>query len=443
MLNVLYLPIARKTFNTEAADQLRIESEDLLRQSVHVLTPGELVTSPDELEVFLNNQETEIDLIVYQSLTFADGEFIQAAIDQFNAPVIVWSVREPAVGGRLQLNSLTGGNSTSHVLRSNNHSYSFLFGNPDEEATIERLTGLLRVMNTVREMKKLNIGVVGEHPPGFYFSGTETKQLQAVFGAEITKVDLYEAFSRAKEMPEEKWKPEVDIAEKNIMSLNRNDETVKRFAQFTAAMRDYIGEKDLSALAIRCWPDFFNELGAAACSTLSHLTDESMVSACESDIHGSLSMFILNRLSGGKAPYLGDMVHINEENNALVFWHCGAGAYSLAREATGAQPGVHPNRKLGLTMEFGLKAGEVTLFRVGHTPEGYRLLVFKGEALDVPQRFDGTTVEVAVKQPVQQVMQTLMEEGFEPHYALVHADVTNEIKEIGRLLNLPIVEIEA
>ncbi|PRO65851.1 sulfoquinovose isomerase [Alkalicoccus urumqiensis] len=443
MLTVLYLPIARKTFNTDVADTLRQETEELLQETVELISPMELMTSPDDLDAFLQDVSSPPDAIVYQSLTFADGEFIQAAVDRYSIPVIVWSVREPEVGGRLQLNSLTGGNSTSHVLRSNSHPYSFLFGNPDEAAVQERLGSLFRVMDTVKQVKSLNIGVIGEHPPGFYFSGTDTGELHDVFGAKVTTVDLYDAFARAKDVPEERWLPEVETAEKQVLTLNRDDATVQRFAQFTSAMREYIAEENLSALAIRCWPDFFNELGAAACSTLSHLTEESMVSACESDIHGALSMFILNRLSAGRAPYLGDMVHVNEENNALVFWHCGAGAYSLAREATGAQPGVHPNRKLGFTMEFGLKAGEVTLFRVGHTPEGYRLLVFKGEALDVPQRFNGTTVEIGLKQPVHSVMQELMEEGFEPHYALVHADVTKEIREIGRLFNLPVVEIEA
>src|SRR5699024_1086277 len=100
-------------------------------------------------------------------------------------------------------------------------------------------------------------------------------------------------------------------------------------------------------------PEFFNQLGAAACSTLSQFTEDGIVSACESDIHGSVSMYILQELSEGQPPYLGDLVHVNHESNSAVFWHCGAGAYSLARPQEGARAGVHPNRKLGFTMEFG------------------------------------------------------------------------------------------
>ncbi|PYZ92619.1 hypothetical protein CR194_13185 [Salipaludibacillus keqinensis] len=442
--SILYLPIARKTFNMEEAEKIWKASSDLLSKTCrYVKEPEYLITSPDELEDFLATVDVDVDTIVYQSVTFADGEFIQATINKIKVPVVVWSVREPVVGQRLMLNSLTGGNSTCHVLQSNNRSFSFVFGNPDEAQVKDTLASHLSVTKTIYNTSRLCIGVVGDHPPGFYFSGTNKEKLQHTFGVTLKDVDLLHAFKEAKEVPEERWKKEVDTAENKIIGLNRNDETVMRFAQFTVKMRDYIEEEKLSALAIRCWPDFFNELGAAACSTLSHLTDESMVSACESDIHGSLSMYILNQLSGGAAPYLGDMVHINQENNAMVFWHCGAGAYSLASQRTGAKAGVHPNRKMGLTMEFGLKPGKVTIFRVGATPEGYRLLVFTGEALDVPQRFNGTTIEVAVEKDVQEVMQELMLEGFEPHYAIVHADVRGQIKEFGRLLNLPVVEINS
>src|SRR5699024_9740730 len=192
-----------------------------------------------------------------------------------------------------------------------------------------------------------------------YFSGTDEKKLKDQFGIDVIRMDLQEAFNKSKQMPEEKWEKEISRAKEQVVGLNSSDETVIRFAQFSSFVREEIHRLNISALSIRCWPEFFNELGAAACSTLSQFTEEGVVSSCESDIHGALTMFTLQELSGGEAPYLGDMVHVNEASNSVVFWHCGAGAYSLAHPGQGAQPGVHPNRKLGFTMEFGLKPGKV------------------------------------------------------------------------------------
>nr|WP_234946581.1 MULTISPECIES: hypothetical protein [Bacillaceae] len=436
--NILYVPIGRKTFDLEAGEAYRLQSSEWLNATcAKVIEPNGILTSVEELEAFLQEAKHEkIDTILYQSVTFADGEFMVEILKHRKEPVIVWSVREPSVGGRLRLNSLTGGNSTSNVLRNHNHTFAFVFGNPDEQKLQDKLTKQLKVSRVLAQLNELTIGVVGEHPPGFFFSDTNEQELKEALGVNLYKMDLQTAFKECVELPKEEWLPAIERAEQQVIGLNRSDETVTKFAQFSTYVKKHIEAHDIQAIAVRCWPDFFNDLGAAACSTLSQFTEDGVVSSCESDIHGSVSMFVLQQLSGGKAPYLGDLVHVNEENNSVVFWHCGAGAYSLAREETGATAGVHPNRKLGFTMDFGLKAGGVTIFRVSHTPEGYRLLIMKGEALDSPQHFQGTSVEVALQKDVTETLYEVMNEGFEPHFALVYDDVVEELVELGRMLGI-------
>ncbi|WP_319830078.1 sulfoquinovose isomerase [Bacillus solitudinis] len=436
---VLYLPIGRKTFDLEAAEEHRKQSSAFLNSMVEeVVEPENIITSPDELEGFLKNVDTEtIVTTIYQSVTFADGEFVLSVINKVKAPIVVWSVREPSVGGRLRLNSLTGGNSSSHVLRSEQHAYSFVFGNVDEGHVQRSFKVKLAVQQVARQLQLLKIGVVGKHPPGFFFSDTNDKLLQKQLGPTVTYFDLHTAFEECVKLPRSKWEGMMESAQKQVIGLNRTDETVEKFAQFSTYVKDVIEKEGITAIAVRCWPDFFNELGAAACSTLSQFTEDGLVSSCESDIHGAISMFILREFSNGSAPYLGDMVHINEASNSAVFWHCGAGAYSLAHPETGAKVGVHPNRKLGFTMEFGLKPGRVTLFRLGYTKsDGYRLLIMRGYALDTPQRFNGTSVEVQLETDVSETLYKLMEEGFEPHYAIVYDDVAEELIELGRQLGI-------
>lgn len=437
---ILYVPIGRKTFDLEVGETHRAQASEYLNEvSDGVIEPEKIITSPEELEEFLSHVDAEnVKLVIYQSVTFADGEFIQLVVNKVKAPVVVWSVREPSVGGRLRLNSLTGGNSTSHFLRSADHTYSFVFGNSDEAQVREKIENQLSVVKVIGKLSNLKIGVVGEHPPGFFFSDTNTELLKEEIGPRVVDVDLYEAFEESAKLPKEQWGKMVERAEQQVIGLRKNDETVKRFAQFTTYIDEKIKRENITGLAVRCWPDFFNELGAAACSTLSQFTEDGIVSSCESDIHGSISMFILRELTNGEAPYLGDLVHINEASNSAVFWHCGAGAYSLANPTTGAQMGVHPNRKIGFTLEFGLKPGLVTLFRLSYTEkDGYRLLILRGNALDTPQRFNGTSVEVALETDISRTLYSLMEEGFEPHYALVYGDVVNKLIELGRHMNIP------
>ena len=131
-----------------------------------------------------------------------------------------------------------------------------------------------------------------------------------------------------------------------------------------------MGENRIGALCSRCWPDFFTEFGTPVCSVLSLLNANGVSASCESDAYGALSMFIGSDLTG-RSCFFGDPVSMNETEGTITFWHCTAAGErgDLARKDTGAQVGVHPNRKIGPVMDFGCAACEhVTLFRVGRKP---------------------------------------------------------------------------
>ena len=207
---------------------------------------------------------------------------------------------------------------------------------------------MFNVQHVAQKLKQLKIGVIGAHPPGFYFSDTNEELLKKQLGVSVVQIELRRVFEESVKLPREQWEPALNRAAQQVVGLNASDKTVERFAQFYTYVKQLIAEQRLSALAIRCLPEFFTEFGAAACSTLSQFTEEGIVASCESDIHGSISMFILHHISGGKAPYLGDLVHVNEASNSAVFWHCGAGAYSLAHPRTGARAGVTLTEKSDL-----------------------------------------------------------------------------------------------
>lgn len=435
---VLFLPTARLTFDVELAEKIFAESKALLEQmqDVEAIIPEGLLTDPDMLKTFVETEGLAADVILFQDTTFTDGEFIQNAIDLVPVPVIIWGLKEPSIGGRLRLNSLTGVMSTANCLTNNERPYLYTRGNPDEAATVKSLDSQINVLTTIKKMRDLTIGVIGNYPGGFFFSGANEIDLRNAFGVDLKHYELHDWFDLAKEVEEADYQPEIAFAEKQIVGLNKTDHTVKRFAQFVKVAKDYISNDQLSAIAMRCWPDFFLELKAAPCGVFSQLTEQGFPTACEADIHGSLSMYILQLLTKGNAPYMGDVVNIVPENNSIILWHCGFAPYSIANPETGATAGVHPNRKIGLAMDFGIKPGEVTLFRVGYGPKGYRFVISKGEALDVPNSYQGTSAEIKLERNADEFVTHTVDEGVEPHFAMVHGDVTKELLEMARVLNI-------
>ena len=170
----------------------------------------------------------------------------------------------------------------------------------------------------------------------------------------------------------------------------------------------------------RCWPDFFTAYGTPVCAVLSLLNDDGVAAACEADVYGALSMWVGRELSG-RPVFFGDPVSLNEGENTITYWHCGAAACALARKDTGAQIGVHPNRKIGPAMDFGCEAmDDVTVFRIGREPDGsFRFLIAEGQALDKPKQFIGTSVVVRTDAPSRETVEDSVQAGFEPHFAVI------------------------
>ena len=147
---------------------------------------------------------------------------------------------------------------------------------------------------------------------------------------------------------------------------------------------------------------------------------------------------LIGHLLSGQAVFFGDPVAVDAEANTITFWHCGAGAPSLAREAEGPAVGVHANRKIGPTMNFGCKAADaVTVFRVGQCADGrFRFFVGTGSAVDAPRQYQGTSLKVRWNGGVEFMVRHAVEAGWEPHFAIIYGDVEAELLALAKLYGL-------
>lgn len=428
----------RPTFDLEAARAILGDSKRALGAlPLELVAASELLTDPAAVGAFAREvSQRGADLIVCQFTTFVDDRFVASAALPDGPPIALWALREaPPVGARLRLNSLTGANLAGSRLARARHPFRFAFGNPDDPAVGARLAAIARAAAQARRLNRMAVLVVGDQPDGFSFATPGSGR------AKVAHLPLATLFSRARAVPEEEYAPLVAAAEaavRGIDALPRDQ--VTKFGQALAVVAAEAERVGADAVAVRCWPEFFTEYGAAACSLVSALNDRGVAAACEADVLGAMTMDLLSALTGGPA-YLGDLAAIDDCRNAAIFWHCGAGAFGLAAPQSGAVAGRHPNRQLGFTLEFALKPGTVTIARLGETEGGLRLLVGGGESLDAPQRFLGTaaTVRLDGNAPLAPRVGRLIEAGWEPHYALAYGDVRAELEDVAALAGMPCV----
>ena len=433
-----YIPIGVGTFHLESAQKEFEASVALLKSlSQDVVCPDKMLLTLDDLSAFLDTIQP--DVIVLQNITFANAAYASEVLKRFSCPILLWTLREPVIdGGRLRLNSLTGAYSAANAIHAfrGEGQFEYVFGAPQDENVRAELHTMLQAAKVLYGLRRLKLCAIGHTPQGFGFGRALDAELLKNFGVSLEAIEARELIDRAKSYSDEDCADYLEKAKAAVAGLDQTPEkNVKDFARLYKAYSEYVAENGIGAISSRCWPDFFTSFGTPVCTVLSLLNASGIAASCEADVYGALSMYIGSQLTG-KATYFGDPVSMDESEGTITYWHCGMAACTLARQDTGAQVGVHPNRKIGPAMDFGCQACQrVTVFRIGRTPEGkFRFFIANGEALDKPKQFCGTSIVVKTDTPAKDVVYDSVKGGWEPHFVVIYGDTAPQLEKLARMV---------
>lgn len=437
----VYVPVGVPTFHLESAEDQFQRSMKVLREvDPSFVCPEKMLLSVDDLCKYLDSVEP--DLLVFQNLTFANSAFISQMLRRFRCPVLLWTLREPVIdGGRLRLNSLTGAYSAGNAMHCfGMDNFEYVFGAPEEAQVIDAVKNCTAAAKIKKAMRSLKMAAVGHTPQGFGFGRGLDSELMSIFGVELESIEARELIEKAKTYSAGDC---ADYLKKSDCAMCGLDKTPEQnlcdYSRLYRAYSEYVRQNNIGALASRCWPDFFTSYGTPVCSVLSMLNDEGIACACEADIYGALSMWIGMQLSGSPV-FFGDPVSLDESENTVTYWHCGAAACSLARHDTGAVVGVHPNRKIGPAMDFGCEAfPDATIFRIGREPDGsVRFFIAEGAALDKPKQFIGTSIVVRTDAPCRELIECSVKDGFEPHFAVIRGAYGDTLEVLANMFGFDV-----
>lgn len=458
------LATGRSTFDQEAGRSVRHRAEQLLAEL------GAEVTGPDQLVAFAADvgaaefTAAGAELPILLCATFADASVALAAFGDCRRPVLLWAVRDPApLGERLYLNSLCGANLAAHALVRAGVRVGLVYGNPEEEAVRRRLERALRgglepapvpsgprgesapagdVEPLLEDLHGRVIGVVGDVPIGFTTCEYDARWLQKALGLKVASMKLEEAFERIQAVPPEERRELVATATRESPSLAELPRAeVDRFGAVAAALGSWSASRGLSALALRCWPEFPLELGVCPCSALGRLSSAGVCTACEADVNGAATMLLMRALDPGHGVnYLADVVAVDDDRNSATFWHCGLAPVELAADPEHARQDLHCNRGVGVAGNFALKPGPVTIARVSWSGTRRRLLLAGGEALPGANRFKGNSVDVRIDGEARELVRVIVEGGFEHHTVLAWSELRAPLRTAAGLLGLELVE---
>lgn len=434
-----FVPIARTTFDMPLANDVANTVRTRLENAgFSIIAPDGLVTSIDEAASavrLLNNNP--IDALLVLQTTFADSTMIMHLAEAIEAPLIMWAIPEAPNGERLRLNSLCGINLGGHALKRAGFHYDYIYAPPDDSAALDKISAITSAGHVRNRLKTARIGRIGDHPDGFDTCQFDAETLQDLFGVEIIQFGLNTFFERVRQA--DPSAVDAVLNDLQLENLDQMDQGALRGTLSTyVTLRAIAEEYELDGFAVRCWPQFFTELGCAACGALSMMNNDLLPCSCETDINGAITQLILQWMSD--TPVFGsDMVSFDEDT--AVLWHCGKAPLALANPKDQPRATLHTNRQKPLLMEFTLKPGRVTLARISEATGDYRLVIGGGEMVEAPMSFTGTSGVVRFDRPARDVLDTILSEGLEHHLALTYDDYVPALRALGQQLNIPILEL--
>lgn len=462
-LKIGFVPAHREPFDESWAAKMQkrcldaFPSGPLLRIIVpdEKLTKGGCVRDDSEagkvIDLF---KKSGIDGLIIGAMTFGDEVSALSIVSAFRElPVLLFGTKEGpfTADGNRRSDSFCGTLSISSGLH--RRQIPFMFGGivfPEEEKFQTAVMDFLRVCAVARGFIGSRIGLVGPRPERFETCIFSEDLLMRKFNQRVVPIDLADIMTRANAAGNS---PEITTILKEMKSQTdlsaAGPDTVKKIAGLEYALAQFIAEKKLSAIGIQCWTAMQSVYGISPCYAMGRLTDSGVMTSCEVDIYGVLTMLIQYLASMGKTvPHFIDWTIQNQEKeNVFLSWHCGNAPPSLVCRNTKVTMRYHSilGESLGVersvgTGEFQLNPGTVTLSRLQEQNGRFKMLIAQGKAVSSRQQLRGSWCWVEVPD-LDKLYTTLVKEGFTHHASLIHGDCSQAIKDACGYLGIETVVV--
>ncbi|HIC89232.1 MAG TPA: hypothetical protein EYP04_07490 [Anaerolineae bacterium] len=397
-----------------------------------------------------------VDFVLIQASSFALGDVI-LPLARMDAPLGLWAVPEPSLEGEIPLNSFTGLNLFTsivrHHLQERQLPFKWFYGEADDEQFRRRPRLTVQALTALKHLRQTRIALVGDVAPTFYNLTYDPEGIEAHLGVQVEQCALDEVFRRVEGYQARQASAVVAEMTARASEVLVNDEWMERTGRIVLALRDIAAEGKYGALALRCWPEFQTKLGGIGpCAAVSWLNETGLPVSCEGDVLGTLSMLVLHFVSGQPATLM-DLVAVMEQEGLIQLWHCGPAPVGLADQA-GQRLTYHPTLdrasppdapRSGVSSDLVLAPGPATIMRF--TPAADQAFLLSADIVEGPTRgyagsrgwltnlrMNGETLGI------RDLIETIVYHGLPHHYPLARGDWADVLRELVAWTGIGIVE---
>lgn len=393
-VGLLFLGRKRPGFDMDWGAAMERQVRDAVRRSpFEVFEPPQKAVDDASLrEIVAQCKEAEVDVIVLLQTTMGDGRLAPTLAQLWPHPPVLWATPENPEGDMISSCSLVGLHLWASTFRQMGSPFEIVYGGPETDGTLERLTDAVRLAATARKIHSARVGVIGGQAPGFFAMSADPVAVRVGLGVQVQTFSLLEFADVVNGFSDDEVF--ADVARVKAMGLEHKDTTdddLPMASRLYLAMRWFLDAERIDALAARCWPEMPNTFGQWPYLGMSRLAEEGRAIACEGDADGALSAWIGESLGMGRC-YLSDWLEHDDET--ITLWHGGAAPLSLSPppgEPGAPQIARHFNNEKAAVLDAEIRPEiPVTICRLWRCDGEYRMAAREGRTFKPRRRLMGT-----------------------------------------------------
>ncbi len=437
-----------------------------------VVSAGLVDSAPTAQEAGELFARENVDLIVCYVGTYATSSQVLPAVQRRRAPVLVLNLQPaPALDypntdtgewlahcsaccvpeisnafsrSRIQFNVVTGllDPAEGHAARYFDRAW-------DEIADWVTAAGILR------ELSRARIGFLGHTYPGMLDMYSDFTMHHGQLGTHVEVLEMDDLHARVEQVTDAEVDAKLkeiravfDIAQpgRDKISQPVTEDALRWTAKVACGLDRLVADFSLNGLAYyyRGLNGNANEgLGASVIVGNSLLTARGVPASGEGDLKNCIAMLIMDRLGAGGSYTEFYAMDFNED--FILMGHDGPGHVAIA-EGKPVLRGLglyHGKRGFGISVEFNVRNGPITILALTQTGEGkLKLLAAEGECIPGPRMEIGNTnSRLKFALDPAEFMNRWSEQGPTHHCALGVGHHIRTIRKLARLLGLEFVEI--
>ncbi len=369
--------------------------------------------------------EKKVDFIFALLTTFAPDHFVVEILDACDVPIFMYALER-----EFDCISLVGAMLINPTLYDLDKQYQLHAGDFSEQKIIDSLMVFARASMMHRMLRDMRVGYMGKNPDIMFSMQVDEYGLKKKLGVTVIPLRDFEYMNRVKAITGEEARNDWIDVKAQVGKVEVSDAEGIEASKSFIAMVKMAEEKNLDALSINCW----TQLKSRICLPIARFNELGIGAGCEGDLHSTILMRLLFMVSG-RAAINGDFMRLFSDENQIMFSHCGAGSFSMARSKREIVLHESIETRDGIGVFFPAdQPGTVTAVNLMGSRAGYRLAALVGEIQETDMSYEGNPMRIRFDRPVYDILQDAVRHGAGHHWSIEYGDLSGELELLARFL---------